>query len=162
VMVDPNCRPSAILDRAAYLARLRRIVGRADVVKVSRDDLDYLWPGRPTAVAAHGILATGPLAVVVTDGDRPVTWLTPEWAIDLDVPQGPVVDTIGAGDAFGGAFLARWIYRGFGRVELLDEEAVRDAVTLAIEVARATCARAGADPPRRDEVAWGVGPGSVT
>lgn len=157
VMVDPNCRASAILDAAAYLARLLRIIGRADVVKASRDDLVYLWPGMPMAVAAHRILTAGPMAVVVTDGDRPVTWFTPEWAIDLEVPPGPVVDTIGAGDAFGGALLARWIDRGLGRAELLDEAAVRDAVTLAIEVARVTCGRAGADPPQRHEVAWGEG-----
>ncbi len=157
VMVDPNCRPSAIPDRAAYLARLLRIIARADIVKASRDDLDYLWPGVATALAAHRILATGPLAAVVTDGDQPVSWVTPEWSISFEVPQGPVVDTIGAGDAFGGALVARWIDRGFGRAELLDVEAVRDAVRLAIEVARLTCGRAGADPPRRDEVAWGLG-----
>lgn len=155
VMVDPNCRPSAIPEREAYLARLLQVVSRAQVVKASRDDLDFLWPGVPPAVAAHRILTTGPMAVVVTDGNQPVTWFTPEWAIDFEVPPGPVVDTIGAGDAFGGALLARWVDRRFGRAGLLDETAVRDAVTLAIEVARVTCEREGADPPRRDEVAWG-------
>jgi fructokinase len=64
-----------------------------------------------------------------------------------------VVDTVGAGDAFGGAFLARWIERGFGRAALADEAALRDAVAWANRVAARTCGRAGADPPRRDELA---------
>jgi fructokinase len=154
VMLDPNCRPSAIADRDAYVARLLRVARRADVVKASREDLDYLWPGMPTSVAAHRLLTAGPLAVVVTDGPRPVAWFTPEWRIDFDVPTVTVVDTIGAGDAFGGGLLARWIDGGRHRAQLLDEAAARDAVAVAIEVSAITCGRPGADPPRRGEVAW--------
>ncbi len=154
VMVDPNCRPSVIADRDVYLARLLRVVGRADVVKASREDLDFLWPGLPTSLAAHRLLTAGPLAVVVTDGARPVEWFTPEWQADLDVPPVTVVDTIGAGDAFGGGFLARWVDNGLHRAHLLDQAAVRDAVAVAVEVSALTCGRPGADPPRRDEVAW--------
>ena len=43
----PAARSSA--DRAAYLARLERVLARADVVKVSTDDLAYLAPERPPA-----------------------------------------------------------------------------------------------------------------
>lgn len=156
VMVDPNCRPSAITDRSAYLARIVRIVHNVDIVKASRADLDYLWPGMPVAVAAHRLLAGGATAVIVTDGSDPVACYTAEWTTELDVPERPIVDTIGAGDAFGGAFLARWIERGLGRGELMDEATVRDALALAIEVAGLTCARAGADPPRRDELGGGL------
>jgi fructokinase len=154
VMLDPNCREPAIPDRAAYLDRLPPILRHVDVVKASRDDLDFLWPGMPAAVAAHRILVAGPRAVLVTDGPRPATCLTSDWAFDLEVPRRLVVDTVGAGDAFGGAFLARWIERGFGRTALSDEPAMRDAVGLAVEVASVICGRAGADPPYRHEVAW--------
>ena len=46
LMIDPNCRPEAIADRPAYLARLARMLRRADAVKVSVEDLDYLAPWR--------------------------------------------------------------------------------------------------------------------
>lgn len=154
VMLDPNCRAPAIPDRGAYLDRLLRIVRNADVVKASRDDLNFLWPGMPVAVAAHRILAAGPRAVLVTDGPEPAACFTADWAFDLEVPSRPVVDTVGAGDAFGGGFLARWIERGFGRAELSNEAAMRDAVGLAVEVASVICGRAGADPPHRHEVSW--------
>jgi fructokinase len=87
--------------------------------------------------------------VIVTDGARPVSCFTSGWAFALDVPHGPVVDTVGAGDAFGGTLLARWVERGFGRAEFGDQSAVRDAVELAIRAASLTCGRAGADPPER-------------
>ena len=154
VMIDLNCRPSAIDDRDRYIARLIRVVRSADVIKASRDDLEYLWPGMPASVAAHRLLTGGPHAVVVTDGPDRVVWFTPEWQIDIEVPSVPVVDTIGAGDAFGGGLLARWIDRGHDRSALLDETAVRDTLDIAIEVAGRTCGRSGAEPPRRDEVRW--------
>ena len=74
--------------------------------------------------------------------------------MSFGVPETAVVDTVGAGDALGGAFLARWIERGLGRVELADRARMRDAIELAIEVASITCRRVGAHPPRRHELAW--------
>ena len=68
-----------------------------------------------------------------------------------------IVDTVGAGDAFGGGFLARWIERGSGREDLADSAGVRDAVAFGIAVAVRTCQRAGADPPRRADLPRAVG-----
>lgn len=153
VMLDPNCRPRVIVDREAYVARLHGVVARADVVKVSADDLSYLAPERTRIEAARSLLADGARAVLLTDGGRPVTVLTDGFTFELPVPAVEVVDTVGSGDAFGGAFLAHWIERGWGRAELADPGALRDAVTLAIEVATLTCQRPGADPPRRAELA---------
>jgi fructokinase len=154
VMVDPNCRPPAIRDRATYLARLHGVLAWADVVKVSVDDLAYLAPGTEPTGAAREILGAGPAVVLMTDGAASVSVLTPDDAFDVPVPPVDIVDTVGAGDAFGGAFLARWIERGWGRAELADPAALREAVTLAIGVAIRTCERPGADPPRRDELDW--------
>jgi fructokinase len=47
VAVDPNCRPAVVRDPSAYRDRLARVLARADVVKVSTEDLDYLT--RPTS-----------------------------------------------------------------------------------------------------------------
>ena len=153
VMLDPNCRPLVITDRPAYLARLDAVVRRADIVKLSTGDLAYLAPGVPAVAAARELLGRGPATVLLTDGSSPVRCLTAAFAFELEVPAVAVADTVGAGDAFGGAFLARWIERGFSRPELGDEAALRDAVTRAVEVATRTCGRPGADPPRRAELA---------
>jgi fructokinase len=62
------------------------------------------------------------------------------------------VDTVGAGDAFGGAFLAWWAERGLARENLAHSPQVLAAVTAAAWVASLTCARAGAEPPWRHEL----------
>ena len=147
VMLDPNCRPGAIADRAAYLGRIGRIAARADVVKASVEDLAYLYPGAPPAEAAELLLAAGPALVLVTDGPRPARAFLPGAVLAVDVPAVDVVDTIGAGDAFGGGFLAWWSANGLTRADLEQPRLLRAAVQAAAAVAAATCARPGADPP---------------
>ena len=147
VMLDPNCRPGAIADRAAYLGRIGRIAARADVVKASVDDLAYLYPGSPPAEAAELLLAAGPALVLVTDGPHPARAFLPGAVLAVEVPAVRVVDTIGAGDAFGGGFLAWWSANGLTRSDLKRPPLVRTAVQAAAAVAAATCSRPGADPP---------------
>jgi fructokinase len=153
VVADPNCRPTAIVDGAAYRARLGRILGRVDIVKVSVDDLAWLDPlARPLAAAAR-LMDRGPAAVLITDGPRPVRLLTSAGVTELAVPAVRVVDTVGAGDAFGGGFLAAWTDADRGRADLADGRALLDATQFAIEVGALTTTRAGAEPPTLAELA---------
>ena len=57
VMVDPNIRPWVIGDADSYRRRLRRVLARSDVVKVSEEDLAWLEPQRSAAAAARMLLA---------------------------------------------------------------------------------------------------------
>jgi len=152
VMIDPNCRPEAVTSREAYLARLQRILGRADVVKVSVEDLEYLAPGVPPHSTATDLLGRGPALVLVTDGPRTARALLPGHEVRADVPEVQVADTIGAGDAFGGAFLAWWLASGLTRSDLHRPGPVREALQVAAEVASLTCTRPGAEPPWLAEV----------
>ena len=68
------------------------------------------------------------------------------------VPAVEVVDTVGAGDAFGGAFLARWLEQGLGREQLADRDQLEEVVTFAARAAAINCTRAGAEPPTREEM----------
>lgn len=153
VMIDPNCRPEAISDPPAYRARLHRILRRADVVKASEEDLSYLYPGEPARAAATALLRQGPSLVLITDGPRPARALLPGQERTARVPEVQVVDTIGAGDAFGGAFLAWWARNGLTKPDLGRPDAVGAALQAAVEVAALTCTRAGAEPPWLAEVA---------
>lgn len=152
VMLDPNCRPSATRDAAAFRARIEWIARRADIVKVSEDDLRFLAPDDPPDATIHRLLALGVSVVLRTDGGRSVEVQTAEERISVPVPPVDVVDTVGAGDAFGGGFLAAWLAAGRGRADLRSIEPVVEAVTFAIRVAGATCARPGADPPTLAEL----------
>jgi fructokinase len=153
VMVDPNCRPGAIADEDGYRTRLARILRRTDVVKVSTEDLAYLRPDVAPQTAAASLLDQGPALVLLTDGPRAAYAFTQGLEISVDVPTVPVVDTIGAGDAFGGAFLAWWIGEGRTRSHLASADDISCALRMATRVAALNCTRIGADPPWATELA---------
>jgi fructokinase len=148
-MVDPNCRPTFIEDRDAYRASLANTLRHAHVVKVSGDDLEYLSPGVGLAEAARELGV--PVALVTLGGDGALI-VTADGETQVDAPKIKVVDTIGAGDAFGGGFLTYWARAGLTRDALQDAEAVRAATRFACVVAARTCERAGASPPRLSDL----------
>lgn len=147
VVVDPNCRPQVIDDPQTFRARLERVLAFADLVKVSEEDLAWLDPSRSPPAAARDLLERGPRAVLLTRGPDGASVIT----AGADTPIAPVptevVDTIGAGDAFGGAFLAWWISHGLGTEDLMQDAPVVEAAEFAAVVAARTVARAGASPP---------------
>lgn len=144
VMVDPNVRPAVIPDMAEYAARLDRIISRSDVVKVSEEDLQLLAPGVPAQHAAVALLERGPKLVLLTLGDQGAVALGGFGSRVVSAPVVTVADTIGAGDAFSGAWLARWLLLG-GTLD--DGEAVAQVTDFACRAAALSCTRHGASPP---------------
>lgn len=153
VMLDPNGRPSATPDPAAVRVRIDRIAARADVVKVSDDDLRFLAPDEAPDAAIDRLLALGARVVLRTHGSDDVEVRTPTGRATIPVPIVDVVDTVGAGDAFGGGFLASWIGAGRGRDDLASMDLICESVRVAVRVAALSCARPGADPPTLAELA---------
>lgn len=155
VMVDPNCRPSVMAGSTVFRTTLDTILLRADVVKVSGDDLDFLFPGESPLDAAVALHDRTGSVVLFTDGGAAVHVIVGGSDIVLDVPAVDVVDTVGAGDSFSGGFLAYWIHEGLGRSDLADGDRVTTAARFGIAVAGITCQRPGADPPRAMDVPGG-------
>ena len=153
VMLDPNARPSATPDLDAWRRRIARLTTRASIVRVTTDDMAVLQPATDARVTAAAMLAAGPDLVILTDGSRPVVVLMRDGTtLEVPVPPVQVVDTVGSGDAFGGAFLAWWWAHGLGRGDLGNVAAVQAATVAAIRVATITCCRVGADPPTLAEL----------
>jgi fructokinase len=149
VMVDPNVRPTMIQDPASYEARVWRVVSKADIVKVSDEDLRALVPELAPRDAARALLGRGPKLVLLTLGAEGAVAFGTFGSHVVAAPRVTVVDTIGAGDIFSGAWLARWLERG---AALDDGEAVQDATRFACRAAALSCARQGASPPTRAEM----------
>ena len=153
LFVDVNCRPAVIGDRAGYLERLRAVLARADIVKASDEDLEYLYPGADLTEAVASVLESGARSVVVTAGADPTLVADPTGSVEVPVrPLGrALVDTIGAGDTFGAGMIAWWHAAGLGR-----EHVTVDNLSPAVEIGHAAAAivatRLGADPPYRREM----------
>ena len=157
VVLDPNCRPGAAPYPAVHRERLRELLARVDVVKASEEDLAYMEPEQPALQTARELLERGPAVVLVTQGSRGATVISPAGQETVPAPPAGVIDTIGAGDAFGGGWLAAWIAGGLGRADLGDFDALVRATRFAAQVAARTCERAGAEPPyalRLDDEWW--------
>lgn len=155
ISYDPNVRMARRGPLDAGRAAVEEVVGLADVVKVSSEDLAWLHPGEDPVGAATRWLAAGPALVVVTlGGDGAVALTSGAEPVHRPAPPVTVVDTVGAGDAFSSGLLGALAERdllGRGPVAPTgpDLAAVLDRACL---VAALTCARPGADPPTRDEV----------
>ena len=152
IAVDPNCRPWVIEDPAAYRSRLDRVLARADLVKVSEEDIEYLEPDVSPVEGVRALLARGPAVGLLTRGPNGALVITRTAEVAVPAPRAKVVDTIGAGDAFGGGFVAWWSERGLGRDDLGQIDLLVEATRFACLVAARTCSKPGASPPWRDEL----------
>jgi fructokinase len=152
VMLDPNVRVG-LSDDDDYRDRLLAVVSQSTIVKASKDDLAWLYAGLDYKQAADRMLGTGVKLVVVTLGAQGAFGAHGGHRISVSAPPVDIVDTIGAGDAFGAALLA-WLHDHDAiRPELsLDGEQLKSALDYACLAASLTCARAGADPPRKSEM----------
>lgn len=159
ISYDPNVRPSVTPGRRAVAATAERAAGSAHIVKMSDEDLAFLFPGTTPAQLAARVLGGGrpTQLVVVTKGRDGAEVLTRRSRFSVPAAPVAVVDTVGAGDTFTAALLA-----GLAEAALLSPAALaarvrrpgalRGIVGQALAAAALTCTRPGADPPTADEL----------
>lgn len=149
VSLDPNIRPALVPDRAAALARFEDAAASADLVKLSDEDAEWLFPGAASDDVLAQIANLGPRLVVMTRGAEGAVGLGPGGVVAVRPLVVRVADTIGAGDAYMASLVS----------SVLDDPAVFDdadrfaaALRRAAVMAGITVSRAGANPPTRAEV----------
>ena len=157
VMLDPNIRPSFIRDIRRYRDRLDRMIVLSDIVKVSDEDLNWIYPGPQSLVEKLDFVRqAGPSIVILTRGrGDTAAFLKDGSEVSVPVDRVEVVDTIGAGDTFNAGVLAKLAERGLLiKVSLaaIDPDQMREALRFGARVAAITVSRAGANPPWRHEI----------
>jgi fructokinase len=152
VMLDPNIRVGLVPD-SEYRDHLSTAISHSTIVKASVADLAWLYPGLGYEEAAERVLREGVSLAVVTLGAEGAFGAHRDTRIHVAAPQVEVVDTIGAGDAFGAGLLA-WLHdHGAIRPDLsLEPAELREALGFACLAGALTCTRAGAEPPRTAEM----------
>ncbi|MEP6892872.1 MAG: PfkB family carbohydrate kinase, partial [Gaiellaceae bacterium] len=160
VSYDPNCRPLLMGSAIDVLERVDTMLGIADVVKASAEDVGWLLPGRALDDVVTEWLAKGPAVVAITMGSEGVVAATR----NSGIVRRPghlvrVVDTVGAGDAFTSALIASLHRRSLlgaarrDRLQVIDDTTLAQVLDDAVLASAITCTRRGAEPPTLDEVA---------
>jgi fructokinase len=156
ISFDPNCRPTLVRDKADYIRQMEAFLARADIIRMSDADFEFLFPGADYGEKAATLIESGAALVIVTRSERGVlAWHRHAGCIEVAAPHVDVMDTIGAGDTFQGALLvALREMQAIATQDLivLDVAKLRRALTFAATCAAVTCSRAGADPPRRSDL----------
>ncbi len=159
VSYDPNARPSLMGQPQDVRAKIEQIIGLSDVVKASDEDVHWLYDGAaiPEVMRLWGRL--GPTVVVVTRGGEGAVVAVNGVVASLAAPTVTVADTVGAGDSFMAGLISGLLDAGLlggtdarSALRAAGLDQVRPAVERALACAAVTVSRAGANPPRRDEI----------
>jgi len=151
ISYDPNVRPSLMGSVENGRGLVEAGVAVAHLVKASREDVEWLYPGAALDQVAAGWLALGGGVVVITDGPDGAYGYTATSQLHVSGRVIELVDTVGAGDAFTSGLLHGLLRRGINTPGLLRSASsaeVTGAMTDAVVVSALTCERVGADPPR--------------
>jgi fructokinase len=149
IVFDPNIRPSVQPDRDLYEAAVEKWAALSAVIKVSDDDLAWLFPGQAIDDVANRWINDGAFLVVVTRGVNGLVGYTADGRVEVPGVKVDVVDTVGAGDTVGAIVVEAMLAHGL--IELRGD-LLRSVLTRAAAAAAITCSRKGAQPPFKHEL----------
>ena len=146
IVFDPNVRPSIQSDKSAYRASVERWIDVASVVKLSEDDLQWLY-GDENVIQSW--FERGVSLVIVTRADKGITAIGAGFSVDVPAVKVMVADTVGAGDTIGAIVVEGLLEYGLSG---LVGENLFNVLERAAKAASITCSRAGANPPWKREL----------
>ena len=149
IVFDTNIRPAVMIDRAKYVKQVERWISISNAVKVSDDDIYWLYPGEDLDKVAKRWLEMGPELIVVTFGDKGLAGYRKDSKISVDAKKVVVADTVGAGDTVGAILVEAIIEDGLDK---LVNERLTSMLDRAAKAAAITVSRTGALPPSSAEI----------
>ena len=149
IVFDPNIRPSVQPDRDLYEAAVEKWAALSAVIKVSDDDLAWLFPDQSIDDVANRWINDGAFLVVVTRGADGLVGYTADGRVEVPGVKVDVVDTVGAGDTVGAIVVEAMLAHGL--IELRGD-LLRSVLARAAAAAAITCSRKGAQPPYKHEL----------
>lgn len=144
VSLDPNIRPALLADALRVRARFEELAAAADIVKLSDEDAEWLYPDEAGDAVLGRLHELGVRVAVLTAGASGSTLSTSRESVVVPARATAVVDTVGAGDTYMAALL--WQIDPGELERLTGEDLIRIGSTCA-EAAAVTVSRTGADLP---------------
>ena len=149
IVFDPNIRPAVISDRKQYLMQVERWVSISSTVKVSDEDIKWLYPSLEINQVVDNWLTKGPTLIVVTYGDKGLVGYRQGESVSIDAVKVLVADTVGAGDTVGAILVEAIVKDGLDTLRGVRLEMM---LTRAAKAAAITVSRSGANPPTLKEI----------
>ena len=149
IVFDPNVRPAVISDREQYVAQVERWVEISSAVKVSNEDIKWLYPSIEIEQVVNNWLIKGPPLIVVTDGDKGLAGYRKDEKVSVDSVKVKVADTVGAGDTVGAVLVEAIVKDGLDNLTGIRLETM---LKRAAKAAAITVSRVGANPPTSEEL----------
>ena len=149
IVFDPNVRSTVVSDREKYCAAVEKWVAISSVVKLSDDDMSWLYPNEAADEVAKRWLSGGTALVVVTRGAQGIIGYTDHGFEEVDGAKVSVIDTVGAGDTVGAILVEGIIKHSVNGLQGVVLNAVLHRAAIAAGI---TVSRAGATPPRLHEL----------
>ena len=149
IVFDPNIRPAVIHDRKQYVKQVERWVSISSAVKVSDEDIKWLYPSLEMEQVVNNWLAKGPSLIVVTYGDKGLACYRVGEKVSVDVVKVAVADTVGAGDTVGAILVEAIVKDG---LDTLSGVRLEIMLKRAAKAAAITVSRSGANPPTLKEI----------
>lgn len=151
ISFDPNIRPTVVPDMDLWRKNTESLVPLADIIKVSDEDLELIYPGQPVEAIAKDWLANGAILVVVTKGKDGASAFIADREVSAPGVSVRIEDTVGAGDTFQAALLSGLNTLGVNDRQTLadlDSDRVKRLMAFCTQAAAVTCSRRGADLPK--------------
>jgi fructokinase len=149
IVFDPNVRSSVLPDRPKYQEAIAKWAAISEVIKVSEDDLAWLYPEQDQIAIAEEWIKGGSTLVIITKGSYGIIGVTKDDVVSVPGVKIEVVDTVGAGDTVGAIVVEAIVERG---LKVITGDVLREVLVRATKAAAITCSRAGANPPTRAEI----------
>ena len=149
ITYDPNIRPALLGSHAEAKSLFEDLVHLTDVIKLSDEDAEWLYPGTELDDTATHLLGLGAGLAVITRGSQGSLFATA--ATRLTIPSVPtrVADTIGAGDAYMAALIMGLLTRGTDGFAPSVLEQIGRTASMAAAI---TVGRTGANPPTSEQL----------
>ena len=150
IVFDPNIRPSVMGNRDLYEAAVEKWAAISSVIKVSDDDIEWLFPNQSIDDVAERWIKDGAALVVITRGSEGLIGFTADGAVEVPGVKIAVADTVGAGDTVGAIIVEAMVEKG---IMALTGDVLQQVLHRAAAAAAITCSRPGAQPPYKHELA---------
>ena len=126
ISLDPNLRKPLWKNEADAKAAIEWSLHQADIVKISDEEIEFLWGLTPEEGGKKLLTEYGVSLAYITLGPKGCYAVTSSHQITVNSPSGiQVIDTTGAGDIFGGSAMSQFLSYNKAPSDLTEEELTR-------------------------------------